>query len=220
MGAPGAFTRWRFGGPAFEESDTLAVPRFPVYARLDMSHPHIAPREPERLAAIRAGDAAAFEGVFRAHFKRLCAVVYGYAGSSETAEEIVQELFLKIWRQRESLQITDSLEGYLFRAARNESLNHLKHRRVELRWRAREQASDRPVAPAADQALAEGELSRAIDAAIVALPERCRLVFTMSRRQGLSYAEIAESLGISVKTVEVQIGKALKALRERVDVGP
>jgi RNA polymerase sigma-70 factor (ECF subfamily) len=188
--------------------------------RLAMSHPHSLPHEPEWLAGIRDGSVAAFEGVFRKYFTRLCAVAYAYVGSPEAAEEIVQELFLKLWRQRESLQITDNLQAYLFRAARNASLNHLKHRRVELQWRAREQAGDPPAAPAADAALTEGELSRALAAAIDALPERCRLVFTMSRRQGLSYAEIAEALGISIKTVEVQIGRALKTLRERVEVGP
>jgi RNA polymerase sigma-70 factor (ECF subfamily) len=183
-----------------------------------MSHPHIAPREPEWLAGIREGNAGAFEAWFRTYYRRLCGVVYAYVGSAETSEEIVQELFLKIWRQRESLDITDSLEGYMFRAARNEALNHLKHRRVELQWRGREQAAERPVAPAADDALSERELSRAIDAAIAALPERCRVVFLMSRRQGLSYAEIADALGISVKTVEVHIGRALKTLRERLDL--
>src|SRR5260221_10414421 len=100
-----------------------------------MSHPHITPREPEWLAGIREGNAAAFEGVFRTYYRRLCGVVCAYVGSAETAEEIVQKLFLKIWRQRESLEITDSLQGYLFRAARNEALNHLKHQRVELQWR-------------------------------------------------------------------------------------
>ena len=185
-----------------------------------MSHPHIAPREPEWLAGIREGNATAFEGVFRTYYRRLCGVVYAYVGLAETAEEIVQELFLRIWRQRESLEITESLQGYLFRAARNEALNHLKHRRVELQWRGREQTADQRVAPSADDALAERELSRAIEAAIAALPERCRMVFMMSRRQGLSYAEIGDALGISVKTVEVQIGKALRTLRERVDIGP
>jgi len=185
-----------------------------------MSHPHIAPREPEWLAGIREGNAAAFEGVFRTYYRRLCGVVYAYVGSAESAEEIVQELFLKIWRQRESLEITDSLQGYLFRAARNEALNHLKHQRVELQWRGREQAADQRVAPSVDEALAERELSRAIEAVIAALPERCRVVCVISRRQGLSYGEIADALGISFTTVQVHIVRALKTLRERVDLTP
>src|SRR5205814_6202233 len=122
-----------------------------------MSHPHIAPRAPEWLGGIREGNAAAFEGVFRTYYRRLCGVVYAYVGSAESAEEIVQELFLKIWRQRESLEITDSLQGYLFRAARNESLNHLKHQRVELQWRGRQQAAETRVGPSAADALAERE---------------------------------------------------------------
>jgi RNA polymerase sigma-70 factor (ECF subfamily) len=169
------------------------------------------------IAAIRNGDVTAFEAAFRTYYRRLCAVVYAFVDSAETAEEIVQDLFLKIWRQRESLQITESLQAYLYQAARNASLNHLKHRRIESRWSERVRAEDPPVAPGADDELAEGELSRAIAAGIAALPERCRLVFTMSRHQGLSYAEIANTLGISVKTVEAQMGRALKSLRERLD---
>src|SRR2546429_7341760 len=117
-----------------------------------MSHPHITPREPEWLAGIREGNAAAFEGVFRTYYRRLCGVVYAYVGSAETAEEIVQELFLKIWRQRESLEITDSFQGYLFRAARNEALNHLKHQRVELQWRGGERTTETPLGPPAADA--------------------------------------------------------------------
>jgi len=183
-----------------------------------MSHPRSLPRDPEWLIGIRNGDTAVFEVVFRTYYRRLCAVAYAHVGSPETAEEIVQDLFLKLWRQRDSLQITDSLQAYLYRAARNASLNHLNHRRIELRWSERVRATDPPVAPAADDELGESELARAIDAGIAALPERCRLVFTMSRRQGLSYAEIADALGISVKTVEAQIGRALKSLREGLDL--
>lgn len=183
-----------------------------------MSHPQRFSPELMGIAEIRNGDITAFEAVFRTYYRRLCAAVYGFVDSAETAEEIVQELFLRIWRQRESLQITDSLQAYLYQAARNASLNYLKHRRIESQWSERVRAGDAPVARAADEDLAEDELSRAIEAGIAALPERCRLVFTMSRRQGLSYAEIAEALGISVKTVEAQMGRALKSLRERLDV--
>ncbi len=182
-----------------------------------MVHPQTLSSQPVGIAAIRNGDVTAFETVFRTYYRRLCAVVYAFVDSAETAEEIVQDLFLKIWRQHESLQITDNLQAYLYQAARNASLNHLKHRRIESRWSERVRAEDPPVAPGADDELAESELSRAIDAGIAALPERCRLVFTMSRRQGLSYAEIADVLGISVKTVEAQMGRALKSLRERLD---
>lgn len=178
--------------------------------------PDIVPSEVDWLAGLREGSGAAFEGIFRTYYGRLCAVIYAYVGSAAATEELVQDVFLRLWRQRASLQITDSLQAYLYRAARNTALNHVKHERIERRWEAQRAGSAQLTVPPPDLEVVRDDLAHAIDKAIEALPERCRAVFTMSRRQGLSYAEIAEALGISSRTVEVQIGRALRSLRRRL----
>jgi RNA polymerase sigma-70 factor (ECF subfamily) len=165
---------------------------------------------------MRAGDVAAFEAVFRAWYGELCSFVRLQVGSAESAEEIVQEVFLRVWRARESLDPEQSLRAYLYRAARNTALNQLKRRRLETRWLIEAAAAPIPLATAADQDAQVNELHSALQSALTALPERCRLVFTMSRQQGLTYPEIAAALGISIKTVETQMGRALRTLRERL----
>jgi RNA polymerase sigma-70 factor (ECF subfamily) len=131
------------------------------------------------------------------------------------AEEIAQDVLLELWRRRESLEVEVSLRAYLFQATRNRSLNHLRHERV-----AREgesyAARDTAVEATSVSRLVEEEIEQAVREAVSGLPDRCREVFELSRVQGLRYAEIAGVMGISVKTVEAQMGKALRVLRERL----
>lgn len=143
----------------------------------------------------------------------LVGFVARYVRSQAVGEEIVQDLFLKLWIGREGLPSVDSPKAYLYRAARNAALNHMRREGLERGW-AERSGRDEPafVAPAPDVADEEA-LAAAVRAAIDALPTRCRLIFTMSRDDRLTYAEIAGALGLSVKTVETQMGRALKALR-------
>ncbi len=171
-------------------------------------------REPNLVARIRAGDESALGAVFRAYYPRLCGVVHAYVRSRAISEEIVQELFLRLWRQRERLEIAESLRAYLLRAARNSALSHLKRRRLEDDWQERAVAGPPRLMPSADEPMAEEALAQAVERAIAALPERCRLVYTLKRVQGLSHGEIAAALNISPKTVEVQMTRALHRLRE------
>jgi RNA polymerase sigma-70 factor, ECF subfamily len=161
---------------------------------------------------IRAGDVAAFETAFRMYYPRLCSFARHRVGSLAAAEEIVQETFLRVWQNRQRLDPGQSLRAYLFRSVLNHSLNEMKHRQVENRWLQLETTSSL-TSSAADDAAQTSELAAAVQQTLAALPERCRLIFTMSRDQGLTYAEIAEALGISIKTVETQMGRALKSLR-------
>ncbi len=156
---------------------------------------------------------SALEEAFRAYYARLCFFVRQQVGSMETAEELVQDVFLRVWQRRTRLDPEGSLRALLYRAAHNAALNHLKHRAIERRWASAVQAAPEPLALEAEAGVRERELSGAIKEAVAALPERCRQIFLMSRQQGLSYAEIADVLGLSVKTVETQMGRALKALR-------
>ena len=111
---------------------------------------------------------------------------------------------------------TESVRTYLFRAARNRAFNHLRRNKLERLWRLRQPPT--PDAEGVEDEHSTDELAAAIRAAIASLPDRCREIFLLSRDQNMTYAEIAKVLGISIKTVETQMGRALKALRTRIDV--
>jgi RNA polymerase sigma-70 factor (ECF subfamily) len=167
------------------------------------------------LARLRAGESGAFDAIFRANYAILVRVAESMLRDRATAEEIAQDVMLELWRRRDSLEVTESVRGYLLQATRNRSLNALRHRAIE---RRSEPQITNGVArlPATDAAVREREIAVAIQEAIAGLPDRCRQVFELSRLDGLKYTEIASKLGISVKTVEVQMGKALRVLRERL----
>jgi len=131
------------------------------------------------------------------------------------AEELVQDVMLELWRRRESLAADGSPQAYLFQATRNRVLNHLRHLKIEQRSEP-DVRGESWTTPHADAAVAEEELDAAVQRAVRSLPDRCREVFELSRVHGLKYSEIASQLGISVKTVEAQMGKALRTLRERL----
>jgi RNA polymerase sigma-70 factor (ECF subfamily) len=157
------------------------------------------------------------EIVFRAHFQGMAAFVERYVRSPDMAEELVQDIFLKIWTKRSQLTEIESLKTYLYRAARNQALNHLRRLKLERRWQEEQAAAGEPATVfAADEDASGHELAEAVQSAIERLPPRCREIFLLSRDGGLTYAEIARTLEISVKTVETQMGRALKALRGAV----
>ena len=168
-----------------------------------------APMQPE-FAPIAAGDRAAFEALFRLHYRPLCAFAMGYVKDADQAEDLVQDLFFRLWLNREKVSVTTSIKAYLYASVRNRCLNAVKSgsRMQVLGDDAGEQAQE--------DAITEDEHSERIarvQAAIEALPEERRRVFKLSRYEGLKYHEIADRLGISVKTVENQMGSALKTLR-------
>lgn len=120
---------------------------------------------------------------------------------------------LELWRRRESLQLEQNFRAYLLRATRNRALNHIRHERIVKREQTLAAAVTKS-APPPDQEMLGDELERAIAGALAALPENCREVFEMSRKDGLRYAEIAVVLDVSVKTVEKRMGQALAELRK------
>lgn len=156
---------------------------------------------------------ADLEGLFRLHYRPLCGFALGYLKDKDHAEDIVQELFVRLWQDRESLSIQASVKSYLFTAVRNRCLNALV---VKKRMRPLDEKME---AMPAGEEREENELSERmarVQAAIEALPTERRKVFRLSRNEGLKYHQIAERLDISVKTVENQMGKALKSLREEL----
>lgn len=173
---------------------------------------------PQRAEGGSGSDPAWLEQIFRDHYASLCAFVYRYTGSDEVAEDIVQELFLAIWRDPARWAESRSVRLLLFAAARNRALDYLRHRRVRERHAQRVVAEVRAIAPAVDDAAANAEIRDALDAAMESLPPRAREIFRLNRADGLSYREIAERLGVSIKTVETQMSRTLKKLRAQLAV--
>ncbi len=177
--------------------------------------------EKEIFIAIREGNERIFEEVFRKYYQSLCHYANNILKDSDEAEEIVQNLFFSLWEKRASLEINISLKSYLYRSVHNHCLNRIKHLKIREEYVQYSNNYYENSYESVNQAVMGNELEAKIKAAIEKLPEQCRLVFKMSRFEELKYNEIAEQLGISVKTVENQIGKALKVLRaELIDYLP
>ena len=168
----------------------------------------------EWAARIRAGDYAAFERLFRANYDSLVYFVNGYVRRPEVAEEIVQDVFFNIWRSRRRWNPRGALNAYLFGAARNNSLKYLKKQKLVAR--IKEEVRDLAVSPSQtpDREVEMRDFNRALRRAVDALPDRRRQIFLLSREQGLTYAQIAAVMDISINTVENQMVKAIKTLRK------
>jgi len=166
----------------------------------------------EVFARLRKGDEAAFDTIFRTWYPALVRASESVVRSRAVAEEVVQDVMLELWKRRESLASDTSPQAYLFQSTRNRSLNHVRHERVEKEGQPYAVRPDAADATAHSQVV-EDEMKIAVKRAIDGLPERCREVFELSRTGGLKYSEIAVVLGISIKTVEAQMGKALRVLR-------
>jgi RNA polymerase sigma-70 factor, ECF subfamily len=167
------------------------------------------------LTALRADRQDSFEEMFRTSYNPLCNYAYSFLRSRDEAEEAVQSVFIQFWEKRKDIQIETSLDSYLYRAVRNTCMNVLKHEKVKSQYASFAMQGNGD-ATGVEAGIETVELEDRIAAAMMKLPEQCRLVFRLSRFEELKYAEIAEKLGISVKTVENQMGKALKIMREQL----
>ncbi len=170
------------------------------------------------LAKIKEGDIRAFEEIFRRYYSPLCWYATGITGDTESAEEIVEELFYTLWKNRGQLQILQSLKNYLYRSVRNEAVQYCEHQEVKERYRAYVRA-DKELQSSPDPQLQMEykELQALIQHVLDKLPVRRRRIFDMHRRRGMKYAEIALSLSLSVKTVEAEMAKVLRTLRSEID---
>jgi RNA polymerase sigma-70 factor (ECF subfamily) len=169
----------------------------------------------ELLARLARGDEAAYDAIFRAWYAPLVRATQSIVRDAAVAEELVQDAMLELWRRRETLDAEGSPQAYLFRATRNRALNHLRHLAVQRKSAAMLRDDEGKDATAPEELVAQ-ELEAAVKEAIAALPPRCREVFELSRERGLKYAEIADALGVTVKAVEANMGRALRILRTRL----
>jgi RNA polymerase sigma-70 factor, ECF subfamily len=156
-----------------------------------------------------------FERLFRQYYAPLCLFARRFVSDRDDCEEIVQGFFTSLWEKREAISITTSVKSYLFGSVRNRCLNHIKHQKIKQEY-ANERLSHPDEELDYSKYYLEIDLQQKIEKSIEALPPRRREIFILNREQGLKYREIADQLGISVKTVETQMGQALKELREQL----
>lgn len=186
-----------------------------------MTDPSQSDHDPPGVEHIRSGNRKAFEELFRLHHEALCRFALNYVEHLRVAEDLVQDVFVDLWKDRRSLDVEHSLKAYLYGMTRHRALKHLRQKQVRKKWAASDDL--RKAAPPAmpgqgEDALKRREQKREIDRALEALPRRRRQIFLLSRRHNLTYAEIAVALDISIKTVETQMSRALQFLRERLEV--
>ena len=173
------------------------------------------PKEEVWISKIQNGDPKAFEMLFHRYYGNLCLFATKILNNDKAAEEVVQNFFVKLWEKKEQINIDTSLQNYLFRSVKNHCLNHIKHNvikenYIKLKEKEIELETDY------DAHFLEVDLAKKIEESIHSLPEKRREIFQLSRKEGLKYREIAEKLNISIKTVEAQMGLAIKGLREKL----
>ena len=178
-----------------------------------------APPDATLVDAVRTGDARALDAIYAVHGGALVGFIHKKVGSLELAEDILHDLFLNIWSRFETWEVHGDLRTYLFSAARNHVWSHYAKQRVR-RSHAEDERRTAPrhSDPVAAAAIDADNLKAAVALWIAELPDRRREVFELSRYEYLTYQEIADRLGISIKTVETQMSRALRHLRDRLEV--
>ena len=169
--------------------------------------------ENDSATSLRNGNVVVFETLFRDYYERLCNYANTMLNDMDEAEEMVQHTFLTVWENRENMAIHTSVKSYLYRAVHNGCLNKLKHNKVRQKHDEYYKQQSENAFENGAQELLGNELEKQINDAINTLPPQCKTVFVLSRFENMTYAEIAEQLGISIKTVDKHMVKALKIMR-------
>ena len=165
---------------------------------------------------IQAGDKSAYEELFRSLYSHLCNFAFQFLKEQAASEEVVQEMFFKLWEKREELNINSSIKSYLFSSVRNHCLNQIKHLEIRNSYKIHNEQQIQHSEQQEYDVAVEHELQEKIEIAIQSLPPERQKIFKLSRFEGKKYREIAEELSLSVKTVEAQMSKALKFMREEL----
>ncbi|WP_400192383.1 RNA polymerase sigma-70 factor [Hymenobacter sp. B81] len=168
-----------------------------------------------RLAELQRTDGEAFmQALFRGYYRPLANVIFRVVQDRDVAEDLLQDVFMRVWTNRDTLSIGTSYKAYLYRAAMNAALRHAERSKRQVAWD--EAGVAEPGRDTTAEQLDGQEAEQAVAAALEALPPQCRAVFLMSRQEGLSYQQIAEALDVAPKTVENQMGKALRIMRDKL----
>lgn len=175
----------------------------------------------ELLEVLKCGEISAFEYIYTTYYDSLLNYADRILNDLETARDVVQQMYYKIWEGRELLNISLSVKAYLFKSVYHGCLNTLVHKKNIQKYEQEQLAdlyfSNVIQSPEAEMELWQADIAKALDEAIASLPEKCREVFVLSKVEGLKNREIAEKLNISEKTVERHITIALSKLREELD---
>jgi RNA polymerase sigma-70 factor (ECF subfamily) len=172
--------------------------------------------EQELALNIKQGDIKSFELLFNTHCSNMLQYATTMLKDSDDAEDIVQQVFVQLWAKREAVVIETSIKSYLYRAVHNSCLNKIKQQVVRSGYANDYQHIGNTATASVAQLLENKELAVEIQKALDELPEQCKRIFAMSRFEQLKYQQIADALGINVKAVEHQMGKALKHLRSKL----
>ncbi|GAA4444087.1 RNA polymerase sigma-70 factor [Ravibacter arvi] len=169
---------------------------------------------------VRNGNYKSYCELFRRYYNAMCVYAMRVVTYREIAEEVVSDVYMKLWKNREQITVHTSFEAYLYRSVRNQALDYLKLKSYRPQKNDTLDVIDKSNSYAdwhtPFEELAFNELYLEIESFVSALPKQCQLIFRLNRENGLRYREIADELQISIKTVETQMGRALKLLRKRL----
>ena len=167
----------------------------------------------ELFERIKRRDRASFDALFRRYYTPLCRFSYAMCLSQEDAEESVQDMFVQLWEKAPGMNIEISVKAYLYTSVRNFTLNAIKKQQTEQQHLSEYSEMDTN-SHEDDDRITDAQIATLIQSGVNTLPDRCREIFILSKQEGLTYEEIANYLNISEKTIDNQMGIALRKLRE------
>ena len=168
------------------------------------------------LGRMAQGDKNAFRFFFDKYYTDLCNFINYYINDAEMAEELAQDIYVYLWENREKIKIRSSFKSYLYSASKNKSLNYIRNEKIKQRLFKNYQEQQTDSGLPEESYLDTSQLQEILKKSIDSLPERCREIYILSREKELTHKEIAERLNLSPKSVENQIGIALKKMREQL----
>lgn len=170
------------------------------------------------VAQLAKGSDQAFEALFNLYSRKVFLFCRAYLKDNDESENTTQEVFIRIWELRQNLNTEKSFGAFVFAIAKNMLLNRLKRIALETRYITTNPSQLNETSASADSAIIDNEINTIVENVVTSLPAERQKIFRLSRQEGLSNREIAEKLNISIKTVENQMGHALKVLQQKISI--